>query len=167
MLRLQDVIKFYLLNNKEEFLFVLEEYLPQIFLNQWYLEKEKINIDDLSLLLSGWLLENNRINVVKNIKIPYNPLASNDTTSEEIFSLIKKINRDTSNITIDDIKNGAKTAEWLTAIGDFIGGSTEPETTTTTQTTQKINPFIVVAVIAGVIAFVVIVLKYMPLGGRK
>ena len=158
---LQTVIYYFLNNNRTDFLQSIIDRLPQLTLTNFYPDIEQINNEDLSLYLTGFLKVGNHLNMIKDIKILYNPYADNFTTSEEIFKYIKDINDDKSEITITDLmQNEPKTMEWLQSIGDFFGGSTEPETSTTTTTTEKTNWLTILSIMVGLIGFAFLIFKF-------
>jgi len=161
---LKTVVLYFLNNNRPGFIQLIEEKIPTIFLTNFYPVIDNLNNEDLSQYITAFLRTGNNLKLLLSEKIEYNINASNYTTSDEIFEYIKDINNDKEDYNINDILSGTEPkvedGTWWQSLGDFFGGSTEPETITKTETTEKTNWLLILSLLAGLVGTIFMVAKF-------
>jgi len=165
MITNEEVIAFYLDNNKKEFIYKVISICPSIQLEPFFAENESTSNADFAKQLTAYFDEKNCWDKLAKLKFLYNKQSQNYTTEPAIYNQIAILNgvKPTNNNSIDTEKSMEVEKDFFTGFSDFISGYTEGDTTTetTTTTSETTNGFVIIGAVIGLIAVFFIVNKFL------
>jgi len=161
----EEIILFYLDNNKTDFINKIISVCPAIQLEPFFKENESTANLEFAKELAVYFDEKKCWDKLAKLKFLYNKSAQNYTTEPAIYNQIAIANgvKPENNNSIGTNKSLEQEKNFWTGFGDFFGGYNEGDTTTqtTTTTTEKTNGLIIIGAILGLIAVIFIVNKFL------